>query len=175
MRGMSGGTATDGRVRRDGHADLGTGDSGDRGRPRDGSPPVTIWRDAALATHGAGRERDRVVFSHSSSRSHGQRRRCSGGADPTTMACTWGPLDRRDRRRAETRALGRLLRNPGHTAEDIRRRVHAGRRFACTHTWWGEEGPRRIRSAPTRRHARRRGETAVLATVICPPRRRVPS
>ncbi len=44
----------------------------------------------------------------------------------------------------------RLLRTPGHTAEDISTVVSAsGDVFACTHAWWARTGPPTIRSAPT--------------------------
>jgi glyoxylase-like metal-dependent hydrolase (beta-lactamase superfamily II) len=44
----------------------------------------------------------------------------------------------------------RLLRTPGHTAEDISTVASTPSDVVvCTHAWWGADGPPRTRSAPT--------------------------
>ena len=56
----------------------------------------------------------------------------------------------RDADGAELGPSVRLLRTPGHTAEDISTVASTpGDVFACTHTWWGANGPARTRSART--------------------------
>ena len=60
-----------------------------------------------------------------------------------TGPCTWGTAGSTATRTGQN--LGpsvRLLRTPGHTAEDISTVVFTpGDVFACTHAWWGADGP----------------------------------
>ena len=56
----------------------------------------------------------------------------------------------RDADGAELGPSVRLLRTPGHTAEDISTVVSTpGDVFACTHSWWGANGPADDPPAPT--------------------------
>ena len=99
---------------------------------------------AALATHGpqAGDVTD-VVFSH-----HHPDHTVNAALFPAARIHDhWAVYvgDRWIDRDADGAELGpsvRLLRTPGHTAEDISTVASTpGDVFACTHTWWGANGP----------------------------------
>ena len=118
-------------------------------------PGMVASRDdllAALAAHGpqAGDVTD-VVFSH-----HHPDHTVNAALFPAARIHDhWAVYvgDRWIDRDADGAELGpsvRLLRTPGHTAEDISTIASTPDDvFACTHTWWGADGPAEDRSAPT--------------------------
>jgi len=76
-------------------------------------------------------------------------------------------------RDAEGAVLGpsvRLLRTPGHSAEDITTLAAAADgSYACTHAWWGADGPADDPFAPDREVLRASRERILgLASVIIP-------
>jgi glyoxylase-like metal-dependent hydrolase (beta-lactamase superfamily II) len=110
-------------------------------------PGMVASRDdllASLAAHGpqAGDVTD-VVFSH-----HHPDHTVNAALFPAARIHDHWAVYLGDRwidRDADGAELGpsvRLLRTPGHTAEDISTIAStSGDVFACTHTWWGADGP----------------------------------
>jgi glyoxylase-like metal-dependent hydrolase (beta-lactamase superfamily II) len=127
---------------------------------------------AALAGHGpAPADVTDVVFSH-----HHPDHTVNAALFPAARihdhwACYEG--DRWTSRDADGAVLGpsvRLLRTPGHTAEDITT-LAAGPDgvYACTHAWWREDGPADDPFAPDREALRASRERILrLASVIIP-------
>src|SRR6266567_1117255 len=123
-------------------------------------PGMVASRDdllAALATHGpqAGDVTD-VVFSH-----HHPDHTVNAALFPAArIHVHWAVYvgDRWIDRDADGAELGpsvRLLRTPGHTAEDISTVASTPDDvFACTHTWWGANGPATVGRRPGARLAR---------------------
>jgi len=127
---------------------------------------------AALAAHGpAPADVTDIVFSH-----HHPDHTVNAALFPAARihdhwACYEG--DRWTSRDADGAVLGpsvRLLRTPGHTAEDITT-LAAGPDgvSACTHAWWGADGPADDPFAPDREVLRASRERILgLASVIIP-------
>jgi glyoxylase-like metal-dependent hydrolase (beta-lactamase superfamily II) len=138
-------------------------------------PGMVASRDdllAALAAHGprAGDVTD-VVFSH-----HHPDHTVNAALFPAARVHDhWAVYvgDRWIDRDADDAELGpsvRLLRTPGHTAEDISTIASTPDDvFACTHTWWGANGPAEdpLGSDASALHASREKLLSV-ATVIVP-------
>ena len=138
-------------------------------------PGMVASRDdllAALAAHGpqAGDVTD-VVFSH-----HHPDHTVNAALFPAARIHDhWAVYlgDRwidRDADGAEPGPSVRLLRTPGHTAEDISTIASTPDDvFACTHTWWGADGPAEdpLGSDAGALHASRE-KLLSLATVIVP-------
>ena len=127
---------------------------------------------AALAAHGpqAGDVTD-VVFSH-----HHPDHTVNAALFPAARIHDhWAVYvgDRWIDRDADGAELGhsvRLLRTPGHTAEDISTIASTPHDvFACTHTWWGADGPAEdpLGSDASALHASRE-KLLSFATVIVP-------
>ena len=138
-------------------------------------PGMVASRDdllAALAVHGpqAGDVTD-VVFSH-----HHPDHTVNAALFPAARIHDhWAVYvgDRWIDRDADGAELGpsvRLLRTPGHTAEDISTIASTSSDvFACTHTWWGADGPAEdpLGSDADALHASRE-KLLSFATVIVP-------
>jgi glyoxylase-like metal-dependent hydrolase (beta-lactamase superfamily II) len=138
-------------------------------------PGMVASRDdllAALAAHGprAGDVTD-VVFSH-----HHPDHTVNAALFPAARVHDHWAVYVRDRwidRDADGAELGpsvRLLRTPGHTAEDISTIASTPDDvFACTHTWWGANGPAEdpLGSDASALHASRE-KLLSFATVIVP-------
>jgi glyoxylase-like metal-dependent hydrolase (beta-lactamase superfamily II) len=138
-------------------------------------PGMVPTRDqllAALAEHGpAPADVTDIVFSH-----HHPDHTVNAALFPAARihdhwACYDG--DVWTSRDADAAVLGpsvRLLRTPGHTAEDITTLAAAPDGvYACTHAWWGADGPADDPFAPDREVLRASRERILgLASVIIP-------
>jgi len=107
-------------------------------------PGMVASREALLAAHGPqATDVTDVVFSH-----HHPDHTVNAALFPAARIHDHWAMYAGDRwvdRDADGAELGpsvRLLRTPGHTAEDISTVASTpGEVFACTHAWWGVNGP----------------------------------